>query len=283
MGVYIPQAWVDEATDLSAAKFNHMEAGIRDATKLAAAEPTAGGASGQSGSAVEWIDQSGTGGVVGKLVTGSPVVGGTIVDRSELWGKAASRTGGASAARKFLDSDGRSDFIQKGTRMDLTNQSANVSFTGLDGEKDMAYEIVLIGSLNPNGTAGRLISITPNNFTGGISTKHRHWRNTDGTQGHDVTVALDAGCAMAQTDFTGAEAGTVIARMTLGAKVQSNGRRMFSGEWSYMPNSGFAALHGHTGGVYYGPTAPTLDPITSIGVNFNLQTFTGAITLKALM
>lgn len=185
--------------------------------------------------------------------------------------------------KKVIDSAGKSDFIQKGSRLDLTNQTADVTFTGLTGDTDMAYEIVVMGLLNPNGTPARTINVRPNGFTGGISTKHRHWRNNDGTQGHDTQVTLDSGIVIGQSDFDGSVAGTILAKAIIMTKAQANGRRLFSNEWSYMPNTNFAAMHGHSGGVYYGPTAPTVDPITSLTVNFNSQTFSGAITLKALL
>lgn len=190
---------------------------------------------------------------------------------------------GGVQSKLIIDSAGKSDFIQTGTRMDLTNQTADVTFTGLTGDTDMAYELIVMGLLNPNGTPARTINVRPNGFTGGISTKHRHWRNNDGTQGHDTQVTLDAGIVIGQSDFDGSVAGTILAKAIIMTKVQANGRRMFSNEWSYMPNTNFAAMHGHSGGVYYGPTPPTVDPITSLVINFNSQTFSGAITLKALL
>lgn len=195
----------------------------------------------------------------------------------------AENDAGTSFQRKIIDSTGRSDFIQKGSRMDLTNQTADVTFSGLDGEIDMAYELIVMGSLNPNSVSNRMLTARPNGFTGGITTKHRHWRNNDGTQGHDTQVSTDSGVVIGQPDFSTSVAGSFISKTIIGAKVQSNGRRMHSSEWSYIPNTNFESMHGHAGGVYYGPTAPTLDPITSLVVNFSSMTFTGVITLKALL
>lgn len=196
----------------------------------------------------------------------------------------AENDAGTSFQRKIIDSAGRSDFIQKGTRMDLVNQSASIAFTGLDGETDMAYELIMMGSLNPNGASGKNMSIVPgtagNSLSAGMSTLHRHWRNNDGSQGHDTLVALDAGCVIGRSDFD-ATVGSFISKMIIGAKARSDGRRLFSAEWSYIPATTFAVMHGHSGGTYYG-TGST-DPITSLLLNFNTQIFTGAVTLKALM
>lgn len=196
----------------------------------------------------------------------------------------AENNSGGLQDKLIIDSAGRSDFIQKGARLDLTNQSANIAFTGLDGETDMAYELIMMGSLNPNGASGRNMSVVPrtaaNALTPGMTTLHRHWRNNDGSQGHDTLVALDAGCVIGRSDFD-TTVGSYLAKMIIGTKVRSDGRRMFSAEWSYIPATTFAVMHGHAGGVYYG-TGST-DPITSLELNFNSQIFTGVVTLKALM
>lgn len=196
----------------------------------------------------------------------------------------AENNSGGLQDKLIIDSAGRSDFIQKGARMDLVNQSANISFTGLDGETDMAYELIMMGSLNPNGASARNVGVVPHTATNalnpGITTLHRHWRSTDGSQGHDTLVALDAGCVIGRSDFDTTVA-TFMAKAIIGVKARSDGRRLFSAEWSYAPNSIFAVMHGNSGGMYYG--TGQADPIASIELNFNLQIFTGVVTLKALM
>lgn len=237
------------------------------------------------------VDSEGTGYAINRAQASGLVGGNRRAAQLQLTGMPTERSvkafaetdSGGVQVRKIIDHLGRSDFIQKGSRMDLTNQTADVTFSGLDGETDMAYELIVMGSLNANSVSNRILTARPNGFTGGITTKHRHWRNNDGTQGHDTQVSTDAGIVIGQPDFSTSVAGSFIAKTIIGTKVQSNGRRMFSGEWSYMPNTNFESMHGHAGGVYYGPTAPTLDPITSLVVNFSSMTFTGVITLKALL
>jgi hypothetical protein len=56
--------------------------------------------------AVEWRDSSDDS-LTAKLVQINPIVSAVIVDRSELWARVKSRTGGASADRLILDSDGK--------------------------------------------------------------------------------------------------------------------------------------------------------------------------------
>lgn len=65
----------------------------------------------QPGFAVEWRDGGPGGSLLAKLVELNPIVNSVVVDRSELWLRTRSRAGGSAADRKFLDSDGVSDFI----------------------------------------------------------------------------------------------------------------------------------------------------------------------------
>lgn len=65
----------------------------------------------ESDSAVEWRNLTSTSALLAKLVTLNPIESLIMVDRSELWARVKSRTGGAVADRLILDSDGKSDFM----------------------------------------------------------------------------------------------------------------------------------------------------------------------------
>jgi hypothetical protein len=60
--------------------------------------------------AVEWWTTSAPS-LVAKLIAMNPIESSVIVDRTELWARVKSRSGGSAANRLILDSDGKSDFF----------------------------------------------------------------------------------------------------------------------------------------------------------------------------
>lgn len=75
--------------------------------------------------AVEWRDGGTGGALLAKLVEINPIESLVVVDRSELWLRMKSRSGGATADRRLLDSDGKSDFMCNPSNFqDLTGTSA---------------------------------------------------------------------------------------------------------------------------------------------------------------
>lgn len=58
---------------------------------------------------VEWWTSGGL--LLAKIQSIVPVVSSTILDKGEMWVRVKSRTGGVTALRLLLDSDGKSDFI----------------------------------------------------------------------------------------------------------------------------------------------------------------------------
>lgn len=186
-----------------------------------------------------------------------------------------------SEQRKLLDSAGKSDFIQKGVsnfRKTLPNQTATVTFTGLDGENDLAYEILVQGTLHPNGSPGRLLTARPNAAVGSINAYHRNTRNNDGSFTHDVGAHNDIGILLGRSDIQDG-AGSFMSRTTIQAKTTTSGRRTAFTEWAFTPLSSFAVVRGVAGAVYYGDTSA----LSTLDINFDSQTFNGVITLKALM
>lgn len=141
--MYIPQSWVDEATDLSAARFNHMEAGISQAEKRAVLVAGTTSAFDETNS-VRWADADG--GLVAEIdgwrqLGASPHSGAALHSYAPNTGGATAQTNiqadltgtGAKSAllqvvarndkglavavadnqtRTILDGTGKSDFIQ---------------------------------------------------------------------------------------------------------------------------------------------------------------------------
>lgn len=145
------------------------------------------------------------------------------------------------------------------------------TFTGLDGNADVAYEILLCGTFAFGGAA-KYVSLRPNGDSGANYQNASGWASgaSEGATGSPLTSGLYL------VESQGAADGTVQVRGQLAAA--AGYYRTYTGLYGFR-NATPNPLAGHVAGWW----TNTASNITSLEVNFGGGTFTGTIVLKKLL
>jgi hypothetical protein len=162
--------------------------------------------------AVEWR-QNGTGGaLLAKITEINPIENSVVVDRSELWLRLKSRSGGTSVTRKLLDSDGNSEFIlangailmqaTRTTAMNVGTASAAIVFNSVDVDSKSWYDNTT-GRYTPQRAGWYLVSgnISFGAQTANSSASLELWKN--GANYKRLDRQTNGGASAATWDLSG--------------------------------------------------------------------------------
>lgn len=250
MADFTPTAWVDDSVpDITAAQLNRIEAGILDAVRkfdMGAALPAATAAN-------QWHAFFATGVNGGTLYINFDGANWTKVSLGLTEGGG----GGGGAAWKY-------DQAVSGV--------AYVDITGLSGDTDLEYEVIVDGLVTTGG-AGRNITVRPNNLTADTYNFYKaHSRAAGAVSATPSAGPYDGGGLM--LGYTDTPNSVVLARAMMSAK--SGLARQIVSE--------FASSTGPTAAFdirAQGRWDDTATVINSLRVDFGGATFTGRVRVKA--
>lgn len=170
------------------------------------------------------------------------------------------------------------------SHQDVVNASS-ITFSGLDGDSEMEYEIYLVGWMNP-GSANTILQLRPNADSGSTygGGAHRHYRNADGTLSSDLLPweardSLGQGLQMGMTDWD-TSGGHIIVKSRFQAKkfgtTSPGAHRPFRSEWTFKLGSDTQnEMAGSSQGYWVGT-----GNVTSLQIAVRNSTFTGRVLLS---
>ena len=168
------------------------------------------------------------------------------------------------------------DQIKYGISQTVSDASS-ITFSGLDGDVDKIYKIIMIGRF-ATAAANRNVRLGPNGGFGTAGFRNvcfRYWES-NGSTDYNISVRNYGGLTMGFTDW-GAD-GDILIEGTLYA---ATGRaRVYHGTHTYYNSA--AGADRELAGDHSGWWSDTTTTITSLSIDFNGGTFTGSVILRTI-